>query len=111
MQIKKLKGELLYKDVLAVAPLKKQQMCVGADPEASQSRGPAALEALSSMELSLQGGGEQMGRDMQESGYEGRGHGVQGFQGKEKNFVLQSRQRQLLQGRGSMPTGSCATHS
>lgn len=58
MQIKKLKGELLYKDVFAVAPLKKQQMCAGADPEASRSGGPAALKALSSMEPSPQGGGE-----------------------------------------------------
>ncbi len=38
MQIKKLKEELVYKDVFAVAPLKKQQMCAGADPEASHSR-------------------------------------------------------------------------
>lgn len=76
MQIKKLKGELLYKDVFAVAPLKKQQMCAGADPEASRSGGPAALKALSSMEASRWEEGRADGpgcAGTEESGYEGRG--------------------------------------
>lgn len=83
-------GELLHKDVPAVAPLKKQQMCTAAEPEASCSRAVGQQHSKPCHRRS-QAGSEQKRPDghvrMERREYAGRGNAVQGLQDK-KDFEL-----------------------
>lgn len=85
MQIKK--QELVYKVVFA--PLKKQQMCAGSDPEASHTRGLGQQHREPCHPQSSEWGAdgpECAGTEKTE--YVGRGHAVQGFPDKEEDFVV-----------------------
>ncbi len=52
---------------------------------------------------------------MEKTEYAGRGHAVQGFKDKEKDFVVYTvlnwESVQVLEGRGEMPPGSCVTYN
>lgn len=112
MQMKELEEEPLHKDVFAVAPLKKQQMCTGADPEASHSRAVGQQQRkpchpwskAHSEEWRADGQGCE---GMEKSECVGRGRAVRGFEDKEKDFVVCAVLRASAGVEGGAPPGSC----
>lgn len=85
-------GELVHKD--AFAPLKKQQMCNDAEPEASCSRAvgqqhskPCHPWSEACGERRRADGQGRVGMERRE--YAGRGHAVQGHEDK-KDFVMRA---------------------